>query len=74
MPYGTSDASTLNAANYVGQFKVKDVNNDGKIDADDRTIIGNPHPDLTGGFNISLTWRDFDLSTYMYYSIGNDLY
>ena len=27
-----------------------------------------------GGFNISLTWRDFDLSTYMYYSIGNDLY
>ena len=74
LPYGTSDASTLNAANYVGQFKVKDVNNDGKIDADDRTIIGNPHPDLTGGFNISLTWRDFDLSTYMYYSIGNDLY
>ena len=57
-----------------GDIKYKDVNGDGVINDDDRTIIGNPHPDLTGGFNISLTWRDFDLSTYMYYSIGNDLY
>ena len=42
LPYGVSDASALNAANYVGQYKVKDVNNDGKIDADDHTFIGNP--------------------------------
>ena len=74
LPYGTSDASTLNAANYVGQFKVKDVNNDGKIDASDRTFIGNPHPDLTGGFNLSVNWKGFDLSTYMYFSVGNDLF
>lgn len=74
LPYGVSDPSTLNAANYVGQYKVKDVNNDGKIDASDRTFIGNPHPDLTGGLNLSLGWKGFDLSTYLYFSIGNDLF
>ena len=74
LPYGTSDAASLNAANYVGQYKVKDVNNDGKITADDRTFIGNPHPDLTGGVNIGLNWKGFDLSTYLYFSIGNDIF
>ena len=74
LPYGVATASDLDPAAWVGRYKLKDVNGDGKIDVDDRTIIGNPHPDLTGGVNIGLTWRDFDLSTYMYYSIGNDLF
>ena len=74
LPYGASDASTMNPKAYVGQYKVKDVNGDGKIDANDRDFIGNPHPDLTGGINLSLGWRNFDLSTYMYFSIGNDIF
>ena len=74
LPYGTADAASLNAAQYVGQFKVKDVNNDGKIDATDRDFIGNPHPDLTGGVNLSLGWKNFDLSTYLYFSVGNDIF
>lgn len=72
-PYGTT-AETLNAQSWVGHYKFKDLNNDGRIDQDDRTIIGNPHPDLTGGINIGVNWKDWDLSTYLYYSIGNDLY
>ena len=72
-PYGTTEES-LNAQSWVGHYKFKDLNNDGRIDQDDRTIIGNPHPDLTGGINIGINWRDWDLSTYLYYSIGNDLY
>lgn len=74
IPYGTADAASLNPAQYVGQYKVKDVNNDGKIDASDRTFIGNPHPDLTGGLNISLGWKNFDLSTYLYFCVGNDIF
>ena len=74
LPYGASDASTMNPKAYVGQYKVKDVNGDGKIDANDRDFIGNPRPDLTGGINLSLGWRNFDLSTYMYFSIGNDIF
>ena len=72
-PYGTTEES-LNAQSWVGHYKFKDLNNDGRVDQDDRTIIGNPHPDLTGGINIGINWRDWDLSTYLYYSIGNDLY
>jgi TonB-linked SusC/RagA family outer membrane protein len=74
LPYGVASAAALNADAWVGHYKFKDINNDGKIDANDRTIIGNPHPDITGGFNIGLNWKEWDLSTYLYYSIGNDIF
>jgi len=76
LPYGVASADDLakSAGSYVGHYKWKDINGDGKVDANDRTIIGNPHPDLTGGVNISLNWKNFDLSTYLYYSLGNDIY
>ncbi|EJW97780.1 protein containing TonB-dependent receptor, beta-barrel domain protein, partial [gut metagenome] len=74
LPYGTDEAKDLIASQYVGQFKVKDIDNNGKINASDRTFIGNPHPDLTGGINIGLGWRGFDLSTYLYFSVGNDIF
>lgn len=74
LPYSVADASQLNPSSFVGQYKVKDVNNDGKITAEDRTFIGNPHPDLTGGVNIGLNWKGFDLSTYLYFSVGNDIF
>ncbi|MDD4660827.1 MAG: TonB-dependent receptor [Massilibacteroides sp.] len=72
LPYSASEG--YNPKQFVGQFKIKDVNNDGKIDASDRTFIGNPHPDLTGGFNLSVGWKGFDLGTYLYFSLGNDLF
>lgn len=74
VPYGTADAASLKPSNYYGQYRVKDINNDGKIDASDRTFIGNPHPDFTGGFNLGLNWNNFDLSTYLYFSVGNDIF
>ena len=76
LPNGVASYEDLQAtaSSFVGHYKWKDTNNDGKVTADDRAIIGNPHPDLTGGVNIGLTWKDWDLSTYLYYSIGNDLY
>ena len=76
VPFGVADYESLkeSAESWVGHYKWKDTNNDGKIDGNDKAIIGNPHPDLTGGVNIGLTWKDWDLSTYLYYSIGNDLY
>ncbi len=74
LPFTVSDPDKLVASDFVGMYKVKDINNDGRIDADDRTFIGNPHPDLTGGLNLSLGWKGFDLSTYLYFSIGNDIF
>jgi len=76
LPYGVASAADLakSAGSYVGHYKWKDINGDGKVDANDRTIIGNPHPDLTGGVNISLNWKNWDLGTYLYYSLGNDIF
>lgn len=72
LPYSASEG--YDPKQFVGQYKIKDVNNDGKIDASDRTFIGNPHPDLTGGLNLTLGWKGFDLGTYLYFSLGNDLF
>ncbi len=46
----------------VGSVKYADTNNDGKIDANDRTIIGNPYPKFIWGLTNRLRFRDFDLS------------
>ncbi len=74
IPYGVSDLSSLDPDVFIGRYKLADVDGDGKITANDRTFIGNPHPDFTGGLNISLSYKNWDLSTYMYFSVGNDLY
>ncbi len=57
-----------------GFFKYKDVNGDGKIDANDRTYIGNPNPDFTYGLNISFSYKNFDFSTFFFGSHGNDIF
>lgn len=46
----------------VGGLKVQNVNNDNRIDADDRTVLGDPFPDFTWGITNSFTWKNFDLS------------
>ncbi|KAA2245613.1 TonB-dependent receptor [Chitinophaga agrisoli] len=63
-----------NPAKFVGKYKLKDMNGDGSVTLADRTFIGNPHPDFTYGFNISLAWHHFDLNLYLYGSQGNDIY
>ncbi len=72
-PYGAVEGA-YNPTAWVGRYIIEDVNGDGQIDSNDRTIIGNPHPDLTGGLNLGLSWNNFDLSTYLYFSVGNDIY
>ena len=57
-----------------GMGKYKDVNADGIINADDRTIIGNPHPDFMFSLNNQFRYRNFDLSFLWHGVIGNDVY
>lgn len=54
-----------------GRFKFRDVNHDGVIDDKDRTFFGNPNPKFTTGLNLSITYKGFDLSTFLYASVGN---
>lgn len=54
------------AAKYAGaqpgDLIFVDSNNDGKITEDDRTQIGNPHPDFTMGLNLNFSYKGFDLN------------
>lgn len=45
-----------------GDMKFRDINNDGQINADDRTFIGNPIPKITYGFNFNASYKNFDIS------------
>lgn len=56
-----------------GDIRFVDVDGDGQLTGDDRTKIGKPWPDFTGGLNLSLGWRNFDLMANAYFSVGNDL-
>ena len=56
-----------------GVFKYKDVNGDGRINSDDRKVIGNPHPDFTYGFNIGADYKGFDIQMSFFGSYGNDI-
>lgn len=51
-----------NANQKVGDFIYADVNGDGKVNVDDRTILGDNNPDYTIGFQSSFGFKNFDLS------------
>ncbi|NBA88675.1 SusC/RagA family TonB-linked outer membrane protein [Emticicia sp. CRIBPO] len=57
-----------------GRFRYQDVNNDGKINSDDRTYLGSPVPTFTGGLNFTLKYKNFELLSYFYTSIGNKIF
>jgi len=48
-----------------GQIKVKDINNDNRITADDRVIIGSSIPKWTGGVTNNFSYKGFDLSVFV---------
>jgi TonB-linked SusC/RagA family outer membrane protein len=49
-------------APVVGGLKVKNTNNDNKIDTEDRVVLGDPFPDFTWGITNTFTYKNFDLS------------
>jgi TonB-linked SusC/RagA family outer membrane protein len=63
----TSEADQAKAfGSIVGQIKVQDTNNDGKINADDRMILGSDVPDWSGGITNRLSYKGFDLSFFIF--------
>jgi TonB-dependent starch-binding outer membrane protein SusC len=63
--------------NYVpraGDLIYQDLNNDGKINDDDRTYIGNPWPKLTYGINLNAAYKGFDLRVFFSGVNGNQIY
>lgn len=65
-PHSSEDA--------VGGIRVADINNDGIIDADDRTTLGSPFPDFTWGFSNTFKYKSFDLYFLFQGSHGAEVY
>ena len=57
-----------------GDIHFADIHQDGVIDEKDKTVIGDPNPDIYGNFHLSLGWKNLTLSASFNYSIGNDIY
>lgn len=49
-----------------GDVRFVDLNGDKKIDANDKTKIGDPNPDFTYGLNMDVSYKAFDFSVYTY--------
>jgi TonB-linked SusC/RagA family outer membrane protein len=67
-------AAPTQAGAQPGDIRFVDTNNDGLINADDQTKIGDPFPNFTLGWNLSMAYKGFDFSALTYASIGNDIY
>lgn len=59
---------------WVGDFMYEDRNNDGKIDEEDRTYIGNPEPKFSFGISNSFSYKNFDLDIFLNGVYGNKIY
>jgi len=71
---GVPDGTTIVGTMKPGAMKLKDIDGDGKVNANDLTVIGNANPKSTGGFVLNANAYGFDLSAAFNYSIGNDVY
>ncbi len=67
------DGNPIQAYAQPGDVNFVDRNNDGVINADDKTNIGDPNPDYYYGFNFQLNYKAFDLSVYTYGAGGNQI-
>ncbi len=63
----------VRAAIQPGDNKFVDINNDGLITADDRTVIGSGYPVHVGGWSNNLTYKNFDANIFFQWSYGNDV-
>ncbi len=73
-PTGLKDEDKRYYNFQAGDVIFVDQNNDGVIDDNDKTVIGNPNPDIYGNIYSSLTWKNLRLDVNFKYSLGNDVY
>ena len=57
-----------------GDMRFVNLDDNKCIDDNDRTVIGDPNPDIYGNISTTLTYKRFKLQAVMNYSLGNDVY
>ncbi|WP_339925619.1 TonB-dependent receptor [uncultured Cyclobacterium sp.] len=68
------DSSAKHITSAVGTTKVRDLNDDGIINSEDKTFLGNPNPKFTFGFNNSFNYKNFDLNIIMSGAYGGEIF
>lgn len=67
---GNAANSKQGASIKPGDLKFVDVDGNGVINDDDKTDLGNPHPDVTMGLTLSAEYKGFDFSVTTYGAFG----
>ncbi len=72
---GIPSSQNISGAIRPGSLKIKDLNGDGAITTDgDRQVIGNATPNFIGGWNNQFAYKGFDMSVFVNFVYGNDIY
>jgi len=69
----TGETQAAQYGSAIGQIKVADLNGNGKIDPDDRTILGSPTPKYTFGLNNRFSYKGIDLGIFIQGVLGNQI-
>lgn len=69
----TGETQAAQYSSSIGQIKVADLNGNGKIDQDDRSILGSSTPKYTFGINNRFSYGNFDLGVFMQGVSGNQI-
>ncbi|GGK64265.1 SusC/RagA family TonB-linked outer membrane protein [Rufibacter glacialis] len=68
------EAQKLQMNAVPGDVRFVDINNDGKLDGADRTMIGNPTPKVVLGLNLGVDFKGFDLSAFFNSAFGHHIF
>ncbi len=71
---GVLSSSNSGYSTLPGKIKFKDLNGDGQIDQNDKTVIGRTTPKWQGGFGLSGQYKDFDFTANFTYMLDFDVY
>jgi TonB-linked outer membrane protein, SusC/RagA family len=69
-----ADASGQANKPKAGDLKIKDLNGDGKIDGNDKTIVSGRFPKFSSGLKLTASYNNFDFSAFFYGSFGQKVY
>ncbi|MBZ9651703.1 TonB-dependent receptor [Psychroflexus sp. CCL10W] len=67
------DQQALGGVARAGDIRYLDLNDDGVIDENDRTNLGNPIPDVTMGLNLTMNYKNLDFSVYGFSNLGQEM-
>ncbi len=69
----TPPSEGVDTSRNPGSVQYLDLNGNGYLDEEDRTVIGDPNPDFIYGFSTSFRWKDLSISASFDGSYGNDI-